>query len=148
MTDPIEALLGGRSVRRTRILEPYVEQSLEALIGRLFDLHPDPPVTLETGATLYRPDANDREYRVVIASKRPPGMSPVFIAITEWGPSGRVGSHSKVVYEGHDLGQALKAANEMIIKKLAKGYVRLNPASEPQVSKDGVTEGIKKQLDL
>ena len=78
--------------------------------------------TIEVGATLVDPYQNAREYRGVIriSNDRREGM--IFEGVTEYGRSGRVGTHSKVVYQGTDISEAASAVNRMIDKKLQANY--------------------------
>jgi hypothetical protein len=86
---------------------------------------------LDIGYPVFNPEANNREYRGRIDLTIWTVEEPEFVGITDWGPSGRVDQHSKVVYSGPDLDKAIKAVNDKIEAKLDKGYRPVHSDNDP-----------------
>lgn len=92
---------------------------------------------IEQGKTIICPTERNREYRGVIRiAKRRQLGGHEFQGVTQWGASGRVGSHEKIVYRGDNPEEAQQAVNKMINKKLGKGYQIINPGDQPLVDAD------------
>jgi hypothetical protein len=78
---------------------------------------------IAVSALLVNYSENNREYQGAIGiGIDPQTQQPVFAGITAHGKSGRVGSLGKAVYKGPSIDAACNAVNEMLDKKVRKGY--------------------------
>lgn len=80
-------------------------------------------------------------------AKRKAASGYEFQGVTQWGASGRVGSHEKIVYRGDNPDEAQREVNKMINKKLlTKGYQLVNPGDQPLVDADSARNAAQRML--
>lgn len=97
---------------------------------------------LDAGAILVNPEKNFREYRGIIRIHSDPEGNIAFEGVTQYGRSGQVSGHSRVVYRGKSLREAAAAVNERIEKKLRGGY-ELEPGKVGQVDSSVARQNVE-----
>jgi hypothetical protein len=119
---------------------------LERFDQRLFDHDPKRRgVIIDQGTTLHRPSENNREYRGIIRIAPKPGGGVEYQGVTQWGPSGRVGSQEKIVYRGPTPQFAAVDVNKMISKKVNKGgYQPINDQQPALVNADRALQAARR----